>query len=116
MSLYSLKPRKTPKPKYEPVNQVLFEGGERLMLPAHSLFDKQQDPPHRRRIVTWYGMDNGTRVELSTNWPGTRWFVTASKAGYRMSTSIATSSRKTAARWEKAINGGHVGFYEGSEG
>jgi len=86
-----------------------------LSLQIHSLLVKDQDPPHRHRVVVERdfkaeGRPTLTRVKVAANWPENKWYVSAFNlhSGLRSSRSIATSSKSVADQWIYAVVSGQV--------
>lgn len=84
----------------------------KLVLPAFVLFEKQPKPPNRHRVIASCTMKNRYGVErtvkLIENWPGNRWFVTASSDGFKDANTISTSKPEKAAEWKRAIKSCNV--------
>lgn len=85
-----------------------------LVLPRFALFARVDDPPHRKHtiaeceIVNEHGV--ALKVTLASNWPRTKWWVSAvyADAPSRASATLVTTSAKRAAEWEAAVRAGRV--------
>jgi hypothetical protein len=81
-----------------------------LILPAFTLFGSDARLPHRRRVVARYVDGNGVEFEVSANYGrvAKRWWVRASKGGFRMTNTAGTSSPTIAAQWIVVVEAGNV--------
>lgn len=97
-----------------------------VLLPPFRPLDRMCDPPHKKHVIVTYDKPNEhgvvTRFQLSSNWPGTRWYLTATMnpdhsyhGGIRASNGIATGSAKRAVEWERAVREGRVGVAPSAE-
>lgn len=89
-------------------NRATVEHGGHLILPGFSLFNAGTKNPHRKRVLARHVGENGVTYEVIANWPRTRWWVYANKAGFRMSNTATTSSREVAEAWIRAVVAGDV--------
>ena len=85
-----------------------------LVLPRFALFARVDDPPHRHHEIAECVITNEhgvtMRVALVSNWPRTKWWVSAVYANepVRASNTLTTTSAKRAAEWEAAVRTGRV--------
>lgn len=102
---------KAKKPQLVDGQLVLFRGA----------FGENTDPPHRHRIlaqadVRGAGGGGTARVKVVSNWPETRWWLTATwidsdgKLRWRATTGAATGKAEVAAAWRKAVKAGRIRF------
>ena len=81
-------------------------------MPPYSFGHRQPDPPHRKRVLARFTDGQGIEYEICTNWPRTAWWLNASKADWRMSNTLRTTSKQQAERWRTAVESGNVGLKE----
>jgi hypothetical protein len=79
-----------------------------VLLPRFSLLARQPDPPHRKRVIARHADATGIVYTVATNWPRTRFFLSAAKNGFRMSNTLATSTAAKGERWRAAVEQGDV--------
>lgn len=82
-----------------------------ITLPPFTFSQPNRDPPHRNRIEAERIME-GVRFRVVANWPRTRWWLTAFRAGEsffaRRSNGLVTGSEKRAREWIRAVKAGEV--------
>lgn len=94
-----------------------------ITLPKVSLLDPMADPPHRHKVLAERVITNehGARVRIRciTNWPETRWWLTAGYVErdggvhYRASNGMTTGSSTKAEAWKAALAHGEVKIANG---
>ena len=82
-----------------------------ITLPPFTFKEPNRDPPHRQHVEAEQIID-GIRFRVASNWPRTRWWLTASnvEGGFfaRRSNGLTTGSEKKAAEWTSAVRAGQV--------
>ena len=80
-------------------------------LPSWGLTHPNRDPPHRHHVLVERIVAE-VRIRLCSNWPETRWWLTASyigaRAGFRASRGLETASPKVMAQWRADLEANRV--------
>lgn len=81
---------------------------EAIVLPRFALYSPGPTPPNRRCIIATHLDELGRLFTLIQNKPKTAWWITAGKGGFRMATTIKTTSRRKSDQWRLAVEAGRV--------